>query len=102
MGARTPLVMELPSAHVPPVGRIAELVSVNVPVATNCWVPDTKIAGVAGVTAIETSGLFTSWIRKSELLVRKLVSPLYTAVTTCSPGERVVVAGLVAIPPDKL
>ena len=49
------------------VGRIAELVSVNVPVATNCWVPPTKIEGVAGVTAIEMSGLFTTWIRKSEV-----------------------------------
>ena len=102
MGARTPLVMVLPSAHVPPVGRIAELVSVNVPVATNCSVPPTKIEGFAGVTAIETSGLFTTWIRKGEVLVWKLVSPLYTAVTTCSPGVRVVVVGLVAVAPDKL
>jgi hypothetical protein len=100
MGALTPLVSELPRAHVPPVGRIAELLSANVPVATNCWVPATKMEGVAGVTAIETSGLFTTWIKKSEVLVRKLPSPLYTAVTTCSPGERLVVAGLVAIPPD--
>jgi hypothetical protein len=81
---------------------MAELLSVNVPAAANCWVPPTKIEGFVGVTASETSGLFTTWIRKSEVLVTKLTSPLYTAVTTCSPGERVVVAGLVAVAPDKL
>jgi hypothetical protein len=58
-----------------------------------------KIEGFAGVTAIEASGLFTTWIRKDEVLVEKLASPLYTAVTTCSPGERTVVAELGADPP---
>jgi hypothetical protein len=92
--------MEVPIAHVPPVGRMAELWSANVPVAANGCVPPTEIVGFAGVTAIETSGLFTTWIKNSDVLLRKLLSPLYTAVTTCSPGERLVLAGLTATPPD--
>jgi hypothetical protein len=101
IGART-AVRGLPTAHVPPVGRIAELPSANVPVAVNCLVSVTKIVGVAGVTAIELSGLFTSCIRKGEVLERKFPSLAYIAVTVCSPGESVVMAVLVAIPPDKV
>jgi hypothetical protein len=67
--------MVFPSAHVPPVGRMAELPSANVPVATNCWVSVTKMVGLAGVTAIDLSGLFTTCIRKGEVLPVKSVSP---------------------------
>ena len=39
-------------------------------------------------------------MKNAEVLPVKLLSPLYAAVTVCSPGVRVVVLALVAEPVD--
>src|SRR5205814_1858251 len=46
--------------------------------------------------------LLTVCVRFGDVLVRKLPSPLYTAVIVWLPTESVVVAPLVALPPVKL
>jgi hypothetical protein len=94
-------VMPALDANKPPVGKGATVLSANVPVAVNCCVLPKAIEGFAGVTTIAVSGLFTPWIRKGEVLGLMLASPLYTAVTTCSPGVRADVEELAA-PLDKL
>src|SRR5471032_1718155 len=51
-----PMVMLLPlTPQVRPVDKALVLLSVKVPVATNCWVVPMAIVKLAGVTAIDTS-----------------------------------------------
>src|SRR5437773_1798942 len=81
---------------VPAPGAIGLMVAVNV----TDW-PNTE--GLAeALTVVVVLALLTVCVTFGDVLVRKLASPLYTAVIVWLPTERVEVAPLVALPPVKL
>src|SRR5437667_6080059 len=73
---------------------------VTVAVKVTDW-PNTE--GLAeALTVVVVLALLTVCVRFGEVLVRKLPSPLYTAVIVWLPTERVAVTPLVALLPDRV